>query len=287
MTPAAHDLKSWTVGRVKITRVVEVEHIDDPIRILPDADPKEVQKISWLFPDYATPEGELKLRVQSWLVETPTLKILVDTGIGNGKTRLPFDWDNLKTPYLEKLAAAGCPAESIDMVICTHIHVDHVGWNTKLVDGAWVPTFPNARYKFGKVEYDYCNSAEDDSLTKRVFEQSVRPIVDCGLADLIESDAQLCEEILLISSPGHTIGHTCVLIRSDGAEAVLIADVAHNPCQMQRIEWSGKFDHDKDASAETRKQIFARFADTATLVFGGHFDPGHIVRDGDAFKLIA
>ena len=197
MTPTETNLKSWTVGRVKITRIVELEHINNPQRILPQADPEEVKKIAWLVPDWATPEGELNLRVQSWLVETPILKVLVDTGIGNGKKRLPFDWDNLNTPYLEKLSTAKCPAESVGMVVCTHIHVDHVGWNTKLIDGAWIPTFPNARYKFGKVEYDHFNLAENDSLTQRVFEESVRPIVDYGLADLVASDEHLCEEQLM------------------------------------------------------------------------------------------
>ena len=278
--------KSWTVGRVKITRVVEIGHIENSREILRDADPSEVQKISWLIPNFATPEGELKLKVQSWLVETPKLKILVDTCIANGKKGLPFGWDNLNTPYLEKLASAGCPAESIVMVVCTHIHVDHVGWNTKLADDKWVPTFPNARYKFGKVEYDYCNSGRASAHIKKIFRESVQPIAEYGLADLIASDAQLAEEISVISSPGHSVGHMCVLIRSDGEEAVLIADVAHNPCQMQRIEWSGHFDYDEAASVATRRRIFSRFADTPTLVFGGHFDPGHIVRDGDAFKMI-
>ena len=287
MASAAENLTSWSIGKVKITRVTEIEAIGGTRFILQQATPEEAQKIPWLVPRYATPEGKLRLNVQSWLVETPAQKIVVDTCIGNGKQGLGFKfWENLDTPYLEKLAAAGCPADKIDMVICTHIHVDHVGWNTRLMNGAWVPTFRGARYKFGKTEYEHCGWPEANEHTRKIFAESVLPVVNNGQADMVASDAQLNDEISLISSPGHSIGHMCVLIRSDGEEAVLIGDVAHHPCQMHHLGWSSKFDYDPVQSVETRRRIFSRFADTPTLVFGGHFDPGHIVRDGDAFRLI-
>jgi glyoxylase-like metal-dependent hydrolase (beta-lactamase superfamily II) len=241
----------------------------------------------WLVPSYATPEGKLKLTVQSWIVETPSHRIVVDTCIGNSKQgRSVPVWNGLDKPYLGDLAAAGTPAETIDTVVCTHLHVDHVGWNTKLVNGQWVPTFTNARYVFGKTEYDHWAANSREGEHKAVFEDSVQPIVAADLADLVTSEHRICDEVSLISTPGHSPGHMSILIRSDGAEALLTGDVAHHPCQMARLGWSSTVDFDPMQSAETRKMLFSRFADTPTLVFGGHFDPGHLVRDGEAFKLI-
>jgi len=287
MTPAEAGLKSWTVGRVKITRITELETVGGTAFILPQATPEEIRKISWLAPRYATAEGKLRLNIHSWLLQTPTQKIVVDTCIGNAKQGLPFKfWDNLNTPYLEKLAAAGCAAETINMVICTHIHLDHIGWNTQLTDGTWIPTFPNARYKFGNIEFAYSRRPDASAGIQKIIAESITPIAEAGLADLVAPGDRIADEISLISSPGHSIGHMCILIRSEGKEAVLIGDVAHHPCQMHHLDWSSEFDYDKAASVETRQQIFSRFADTPALVFGGHFDPGHIVRNGDAFKLI-
>jgi glyoxylase-like metal-dependent hydrolase (beta-lactamase superfamily II) len=171
-------------------------------------------------------------------------------------------------------------------VLCTHLHVDHVGWNTRLVDGRWVPTFANARYVFGKTEYEHWrdHSVEPDKLA--VFNDSVKPVVDAGKVDLVASDARLSDEITLIPTPGHSPGHMSILIRSDGEEALLTGDVAHHPCQMAHLDWSSTADSDPVQSAVTRRELFSRFADTPTLVIGGHFNAGHIRRDGDGFKFI-
>lgn len=276
----------WTVGRVKITKVAEIASIGGSRFILPQGTPEAIQSMPWLVPHYATPEGRLKLTVQSWIVETPSHKVVVDTCIGNDKQgrSVPL-WNGLDKPYLKDLATAGYPAETIDTVLCTHLHVDHVGWNTKLVNGRWAPTFANARYVFGKTEYDHW-AAHSEGEHKAVFDDSVQPIVSAGLADLVTADYRIGDEVSLISTPGHSPGHMSVLIKSDGAEALLTGDVAHHPCQMAHLDWSSTADFDPVQSIEARKMLFSRFADTPTLVFGGHFDPGHLVRDGDAFKLI-
>jgi glyoxylase-like metal-dependent hydrolase (beta-lactamase superfamily II) len=277
----------WTVGRVAITKIVEIAAVGGTRFILPQATPQETQRIPWLAPAYANAEGRLRLNVQSWIVETPTHKIIVDTCIGNDKQdRSVPVWNNLDKPYLEDLAAAGTPAEKIDTVLCTHLHVDHVGWNTKRVNGQWVPTFPNARYLFGKTEYNYWASHSTEGEHKAVFEDSVKPIVDAGRADLISSDHRIGDEVSLIPTPGHSPGHMSVLIQSNGAQALLTGDAAHHPCQMAHLDWSSTFDFDPVQSVETRRALFSRFADTPALVFGGHFDPGHLARDGDAFRLI-
>ncbi len=278
----------WTVGRVKITNVVEIGATGGTRFILPQATPEEAQKMPWLVPHYANAEGRLRLNVQSWIVETPSHKIIVDTCIGNNKANRSVPvWNGLNKPFLNDLAAAGYPIDTIDTVLCTHLHVDHVGWNTTLLGGKWVPTFANARYLFGKTEYEHWAAHSPEGEHRAVFEDSVQPIVDAGRANLIGSDHRIGDEISLISTPGHTPGHMSLLVTSDGQQALLTGDVAHHPCQMAHLDWSSTADSDPVQSIETRKMLFSRFADTPALVFGGHYDPGHIVRDGDAFRLIA
>ncbi len=278
----------WTIGKVKITKIVEMELTGGTRFILPQATPQEIQAMPWLIPQFASPEGRLTMSVHSWVVETPSRRILVDTCIGNDKQgRSVPHWNGLDKPYLQDLAKAGYPADSIDTVICTHLHVDHVGWNTRLVDGQWVPTFPNARYLFGRIEYEYWKKHSTDAAHAAVFADSVEPVIAAGVVDLVGSDAQIADEITLIPTPGHSPGHVALHIRSDGEEAVLSGDVAHHPCQMVRLDWSSSFDSDGLQSIETRRRLFSRFADTPTLLFGGHFGPGRIIRDGDAFRLVA
>ena len=277
---------SWTVGRVKITKIVEMETVGHTRFILPQATPEKIQEMAWLAPHFANDEGRLRMSVHSLVVETPSRRIVVDTCIGNGKQgRGVPTWNNLATPFLDTMTAAGYAPDSIDMVLCTHLHVDHVGWNTRLMDGQWVPTFPKARYVFGKTEYDYWATHSESGEHRAVFDDSVKPVVDAGRVDLVASDEQLFDEISLISTPGHSPGHMSVLIRSDGHEALLTGDVAHHPCQMAHLDWSSSFDTDPVQSIETRRQLFGRFADTPTLVIGGHYNPGRIKRDGDTFRL--
>jgi len=227
------------------------------------------------------------MSIHSLVVETPTRRIVVDTGLGNDKEgrTLPA-WNNRNTPFLETMTEAGFPPDSIDAVLCTHLHVDHVGWNTRLVGGKWVPTFANARYVFGKAEYEHWRDHSERPHHMAVFNDSVKPIADAGKADLVASDARLCDEITLIPTSGHSPGHMSVHIRSDGEEALLAGDVAHHPCQMAHLDWSSSVDSDPVQSAVTRRELFSRFADTPTLVIGGHFDAGRIHRDGSAFKFI-
>jgi glyoxylase-like metal-dependent hydrolase (beta-lactamase superfamily II) len=277
----------WRVGKVKITKVVELETVGSTRFILPLATPEEIQKLPWLVPQYANEEGRLKMSIHSLVVETSSRRIVVDTGLGNDKQgRNVPTWNDRKGPFLETLTAAGFAPDSIDTVLCTHLHVDHVGWNTKLSGGKWVPTFANARYLFGKTEYEYWRDHREEADKVAVFNDSVRPIVDAGKADLVASDHRLTDEIALIPTPGHSPGHMSVLIASDGETGLLTGDVAHHPCQMAHLDWSSTADSDPVQSTVTRRELFSRFADTPTLVIGGHFNAGHIRRDGDAFKFM-
>jgi glyoxylase-like metal-dependent hydrolase (beta-lactamase superfamily II) len=278
----------WKVGKVKITKVVELETAGSTRFILPLASNEEIRKLPWLIPHFATEEGRLKMSIHSLVVETPKHRIVVDTGLGNDKQgRNVPTWNNRNEPFLEKLTLAGFPPDSIDTVLCTHLHVDHVGWNTRLAGGQWVPTFANARYLFGKTEFEHWRDHSVEPAHIAVFNDSVKPIWDAGKAELIESDAKLTDEISMISTPGHSPGHMSIHIRSDGEEGLLTGDVAHHPCQMAHLDWSSTADSDPKQSVVARRELFSRFADTPTLVIGGHYDAGHIKRDGGAFKFIA
>jgi glyoxylase-like metal-dependent hydrolase (beta-lactamase superfamily II) len=277
----------WKVGKVKITKVVELETVGSTRFILPLATNEEIRKLPWLIPAFATEEGRLKMSIHSLVVETPSRRIVVDTGLGNDKQgRNVPTWNNRNGPFLETLAAAGFPPESIDTVLCTHLHVDHVGWNTRLSGDQWVPTFAKARYVFGRTEYEHWRDHSHEPDEAAVFNDSVKPIVDAGKAELIPSDHRLTEEITMIPTPGHSPGHMSIHIMSDGEEGLLTGDVAHHPCQMAHLDWSSTVDSDPVQSAATRRQLFSRFADRPTLVIGGHFSAAHIKRDGDAFKFI-
>jgi glyoxylase-like metal-dependent hydrolase (beta-lactamase superfamily II) len=278
----------WTVGKVKITKIVELETVGSTRFILPLASNEEIRKLPWLIPHFANEEGRLKMSIHSLVVETPSRRILVDTGLGNDKEgRNVPTWNNRKGPFLETMTTAGFPPDSIDTVLCTHLHVDHVGWNTKLVGGQWIPTFANARYVFGKTEYEHWRDHREEADKVAVFNDSVKPIVDAGKAELVASDHRLVDEITLIPTPGHSPGHMSILITSESETVLLTGDVAHHPCQMAHLDWSSTADFDSAQSAVTRRELFSRFADTPTLAIGGHFNAGHIKRDGDAFKFIA
>jgi glyoxylase-like metal-dependent hydrolase (beta-lactamase superfamily II) len=277
----------WKIGKVKITEVVELETVGSTRFILPLATNDEIRKLPWLIPQFATEEGRLKMSIHSLVVETPSRRIVVDTGLGNDKQgRNVPTWNNRHGPFLETMTAAGFAPDSIDTVLCTHLHVDHVGWNTRLVDGKWVPTFANARYLFGKTEYEHWRDHSEGADRVAVFifglaEQIAR------VRDLIASDARICEEITVIPTPGHSPGHMSIHIQSDGEEGLLTGDVAHHPCQMAHLDWSSTADTDPVQSEATRRELFSRFADRAVLVIGGHYNAGHILREGDAFKFLA
>jgi len=267
---------------------VELEAAGGSRFILPQATREAVRDIPWLYPHFADEEGRLKMSVHALAIEAPGgRRIIVDTCIGNDKQRAIPTWSGLQTAFLSDLAAAGYARESIDTVLCTHLHVDHVGWNTMLVDGKWVPTFPNARYLIGKREFEHWN-AEKDAENQQILSDSVRPILDAGLAELVELDHRISPEIRLVPSTGHTPGHVSVMIESEGESAVITGDMSHHPCQLAHPDWSPLFDSDRAASAATRARLFAEWADKPILVIGTHYaapTAGHIRRDGAAFRL--
>jgi glyoxylase-like metal-dependent hydrolase (beta-lactamase superfamily II) len=255
--------------------------------ILPLAGPDEIRQLPWLVPEFATAEGRLRMTIHALVVETPSRRIVVDTGLGNDKEgRSVPAWNQRQGDFLTELRHQGFAPESIDTVICTHLHVDHVGWNTLLSEHRWVPTFPRARYLFGDTEYRHWRDHSDRPEQAAVFNDSVRPIVDAGLAELVASDQRITDEITLIPTPGHSPGHFSLHIQSEDEAALLTGDVAHHPCQMAHLDWSSTADSDPLQAAATRRALFSRFADTKTLVIGAHYGAGRLCRDGDAFKFL-
>ena len=279
----------WRIGDVTVTKIVELEVTGGSRFLLPQATYDEILPIQWLRPHFADERGRLKMSIHALVVETSSHRILVDTCLGNDKQgrRIPT-WNNLQGPFLADLAASGFPRESIDTVLCTHLHVDHVGWNTMLVDGKWVPAFPRARYLFGRVEFEHWRAQQERDDMAAVFADSVAPIRDGGLAELVETDARICDEVSLVPTLGHTPGHVSVRISSRGEEALITGDFMHHPCQIARPDWSTLADSDPDEARRTRERMLAELSDRPVLVIGTHFagaTAGHIVKDGAAYRL--
>jgi glyoxylase-like metal-dependent hydrolase (beta-lactamase superfamily II) len=278
-----------TLGRLRIAIVVERAGPTRPTWLLPAAVPEAVERHrGWLAPHFLDDKGRLLQSIHSFVVQAPGLTALVDTCVGNDKDRggrAPFHM--MHTSFLDDLASAGFPPESIDVVVCTHLHVDHVGWNTRLDSGRWVPTFPRARHLFARREWEHWSSERDDD-TRRIMADSVTPVLDADLADLVEMDHRISDEIWLQPTPGHTPGHVSVRLCSDGRDAVITGDLMHHPIQMAEPQWETSFDSDAEAAKKTRLAFCERYAGTPVTVLGTHFHhptAGHIVRHGQAWRF--
>ena len=289
---AIEHMRTWQIGDVEITRIVEVNNWEDDITmLLADATPQTVLDHPWLIPNYATPDGKMLISFQCFVMRTRDHQIMLDTCIGNDREREFPVFTKMQTSFMEDLAHAGYKPEEIDTVLCTHLHFDHVGWNTRLVDGKWVPTFPNARYLFGRSEYDHWMMLKETNGYHDLnhMYDSIQPVVDAGLVDLIDHEHKVCPELSLIPTPGHTPGHVSIVIESKGERAVITGDMMHHPIQLAMPADEGRFDMIKDVAAKTRVDFVNSVADTDTYVIGSHFcDPtgGYVVRDGKGYRFI-
>lgn len=283
---------SWNVGNAKITSVVESETPTSPRFLYKDMGKTAVLeravKAPWLRPHFVSDEGYLLQKIQCLVVELGDLRIAVDTCVGNDKQRSNELWSNLEGPFLTTMTDAGYPPDNITHVVCTHLHVDHVGWNTRLVDGRWVPTFPNARYIFVDAEYNHWRDEPSLFDGEDPFSDSVAPVMDAGLVDMVGPDHHISDQIRFESTPGHTPGHISLVIESEGARAIITGDMLHHPMQLADPALSSMFDTDPVASRATREAMFPQWADGETLVIGTHFGTptaGVLVADGDGFRL--
>ena len=275
----------WQVGDVKITQLVELTTASLGPHLLPQATPEVLAAIPWMHP-FTDDDNKLLLSIHSLIVESAGQTIMVDTCIGNDKVRNYPRWNKMQNDFMSRFADAGFSADRVDTVLCTHMHVDHVGWNTTLVDGAWQPTFGNADYLFAKDEWDHWRVEEQEY--GPVIEDSVQPIFDADMAVLVAQDHQVTDEVRLEPTPGHTPGHVSIHITSRGEEAVITGDMIHHPCQIKHPDWSSLADADPQAAAVTRGGFVSDYADRPVLIIGTHFagpTAGKIVTDGDSYRL--
>jgi glyoxylase-like metal-dependent hydrolase (beta-lactamase superfamily II) len=282
---------TFSVGDMTIHRIVEQEKAFTPVlEFLPGLS-KEVleENRSWMEPAALDPvTGNIVLCFQSYVVKTPHHTVLIDSCIGNDKIRPARAAWNKKndSSYMQALAAAGVTVEDIDFVMCTHLHVDHVGWNTKLENGRWVPTFPNARYLFSQREYEYWANENEKNPIECIVD-SVLPIVAAKKANLVRNDHALGDHFRLIPTPGHTIDHFAVALGRGGRDAVITGDLIHSPLQARYPELSMRVDYDAKQAATTRRNFLASYCDTSTLCCTAHFPSpsvGHIKRWGEGFR---
>ena len=275
----------WQIGDVRITQIVELTTASLGPHLLPQATPAAMQTIPWMAP-FLDERGRIVLSMHALVVESLGQTIVVDTCIGNDKSRTYPKWNNMQGDFLQRFGAAGFSLEQVDTVLCTHMHVDHVGWNTRWQDGAWQPTFPRAEYLFAKDEWQYWR--EQSQEYGPVIEDSVQPIFDAGQAVLVSQQHRLNDEIFLQPTPGHTPGHVSVYIQSKGEAAIITGDMLHHPCQIVHPDWSTTADTDQLMAAATRTEFLQQYSDQPVLVIGTHFaapTAGHIVKDGLAYRL--
>ncbi|MFM0164326.1 MBL fold metallo-hydrolase [Paraburkholderia sediminicola] len=264
------EFKKWKIGAVTVTRITEIETFALPPEEWFPIDAEVIKKHAWLRPYFADEDGRVLLTVQAFVIESAGLKIMVDPCVGNDRSRQGEMWANRSGPFLEHLALAGFPCDSIDVVLCTHLHFDHVGWNTRLVDGEWIPTFPNARYLFARTEYENAKSQQSFN-AKATFADSIKPILDAGLAELVETNHPLNEEVWLEPTPGHTPGHCTINISSGGEKAVMTGDMIHSPFQASEPDVSTHFCGDKVLANLTRRAFLTKACAEQALVLGTHF----------------
>jgi len=273
------------LGDVAITPVVEIDRSSFPTAsMLPDSTPAaEAAHHAWLRPhffDEAT--GDLGSRIQSFVVRTPRHTVLIDTCVGNDKEREGSAlWHRRRGSYLDDLRRAGVAPEAVDYVVCTHLHVDHVGWNTRLVDGRWMPTFPRATYVWAGEEWEYWRHEKDACIA-----DSVVPVVDAGQAALVDSDHAVDAWLRFEPTPGHTPGHVAVRLSTSAGEAVFSGDLMHRVVQVAEPQWSSRFCADPKRAAATRHEFIERHADSGVLVLAAHFPkPGYIVREAGGTRF--
>ena len=284
----------FNAGDLSIHRIIEQETTFFPaLELFPTLSPDLLaENRDWMRKSNAIDaEDVLILCFQSYVVRTPHHTILIDSCIGNDKQRPARPKWHQKTDdtYMRGLNAAGLAVEDIDFVMCTHLHVDHVGWNTRLEGGRWVPTFPKARYIFGKAEYDYWTE-QNAKAEVPPFADSVLPVVEAKRADMVGHDFAIGDHLRILPTPGHTPGHIAFAMGKTKDDAVFVGDIMHSPIQLQHPELSPRFDVDPVQAAVTRKNFLERYCDTDTLCCTAHFpspSTGKIRRKGGGFSCEA
>ena len=269
------------IGDFDVHRVIETEGPFAPVSmLLPGVDMARLEaQAHWLRPQFLSADNLAVMSFHSHVLRTGRHNVLIDACVGNDKERpLRASWHHQQFGYLHALAQAGLQPQDIDFVCCTHLHADHVGWNTQLRDGRWVPTFPKARYVFGKTEYTHWEAAHRQAVAEGAavpnhgsFADSVLPVMDAGQAELVNEDFEFEEGVALQHAPGHTPGTCCVHVHSRGQRGIFSGDILHTPVQLVDTTLNSRFCHDPAQAVATRQRLVESVADTSTLLMTGHF----------------
>lgn len=284
----------FLLGDIEVTPVADIECFEAPLSfVFPDFDAERLKDHGhWLEPLFVE-RGQVRLAIRSWLLRDNGRTILIDTCVGNHKDRpnRPEWHQKTDSHWMDALAGAGLSPEDIDVVLCTHLHADHVGWNTRLEDGRWVPTFPKARYIAGKTEFDHWKAmveAADDpqSVAHGSWQDSVLPVMEAGQMDLVEDGWELSRGLTLELAPGHTPGQLSLNATRSGTHGIFCIDAIHSPVQIVEPDWSSTFCSDAALARTTRKALLDRLADTQSLLIPSHFRGQgwcRVKRQGDGF----
>jgi glyoxylase-like metal-dependent hydrolase (beta-lactamase superfamily II) len=282
-------MQTWNIGDITVTSVVEVEGPTPGTFLFADAVPERVAtEHGWARGTFVDDDGMLLARVQALVISSGDTTVVVDTCVGNDKERDVPAWNLLDLPFLDRFAEAGFDPLGVDAVVCTHLHTDHVGWNTMLVDGEWRPTFPESRYLFAGPEYQHWSAAPFNERPEHG--DSIQPIVDAGLMELVDVDGEIAPGVRLVPTPGHTPGHCSVLVSSRGSSALITGDFMHHAVQVAAPGWCSHFDTDQAAGEATRRAFIEEHADTDLLVIGTHFGgpgSGRIVSSDGGHVFVA
>jgi glyoxylase-like metal-dependent hydrolase (beta-lactamase superfamily II) len=284
-------MKNVIVGDITVKPVVEdPRSFFDPTTFFPDLTREIVEaERSWMEPHFYDPDsGNLVLNVQGFVFEAGGRVILMDTCVGNHKQgRNNPGWNGGNWPWLENLQVAGYAPEDIDVVLCTHLHVDHAGWHSRLENGVWVPTFPNAEYlsardEMAALEHKRVHGSPQYA---HLYVDSILPVIKAGQSVLVDSTHKVADGVQLEPSPGHTPGHVSIRLNSKGAEAVAIGDMMHHPIQALYPQWNSRVCEDAELARRTRREFLQSSAGKDVTVLPGHFMAGRVKEHGEAFRF--
>lgn len=289
-------MRDRNIGDMRLSRVEEmvIPLVEAGSMFVGFTSEHERQHADWLAPDYFDPQSKrLLMSIHTWVLRTDHHTILIDTCFGNHRNRPGFrDGHQLDKPWLANLAAAGVRREEVDFVLCTHLHIDHVGWNTIEENGRYVPTFPNARYLFSRADFDFYD-AENRANPKRpaqhgAFNDGVLPVVEAGQADMVGDEHAIDDNLLIRSAPGHTPGSITLEASSKGRRGLFTGDILHHPLQVYHPEWNSRFCVDPDAAAISRRRVLEHCAEHEALMLPAHFARphcGYVRRAGEGYRF--